>query len=407
MGRRAPTFLVAIVGALLLATLAGARGTDTPGVSSNEIVLGGTVPLTGPESAYSVVAEGAKAYFDYVNDHGGVFSRKISYLYRDDAYVPAQTVQQTRALVEQDHVFAIFNSVGTEHAIAVRPYLNQSGVPQLFVGSGASEIASKAKQYPWTLGYLPSFVAEGRTYGRYIAKTRPKARIAVLYEDSDFGDELLAGLRSGLGGKGKVAATQSYAVTDADVSSQIAALRASKADTLMLFALPKQVIQGFVSTDKLGWRPRVFVASVSIDPFVMKVASFNTKGRATEGAISIAFLKDASNLKRWGKDAGVKLYYSIMKKYKPDGDPGAVANFYGMAAAYTMVDALRHAGRNPTRESLLAAATHLKETTNPFLLPKIVIKTGAGDRYPIEQVQMYRYRGGVWQVFGPLIPAKG
>jgi branched-chain amino acid transport system substrate-binding protein len=407
MGCRALTLLGALAAALLLATLAGAREADTPGVSANEIVIGGTAPLTGAESAYSVVAEGAKAYFDYVSDHGGVFSRKIRYLYRDDAYIPAQTVQQTRALVEQDHVLAIFNSVGTEHALAVRPYLTQLGVPQLFVGSGASEIAREAKQYPWTIGYLPSFVAEGRIYGQYIAKTRPKARIAVLYEDSDFGDDLLSGLRSGLGGKGKIVARQSYAVTDADVASQVAALRSAKADTLMLFALPKQVIQGFVSADKLGWRPRVFVASVSVDPFVMKVARFNTKNRTTEGAISIAFLKDASNLKRWGKDAGVKLYYSIMKKYKPDGDPKAVANFYGMAVAYTMVDAIRHAGRNPTRESLLTAATHLKETTNPFLLPGTVVKTGAGDRYPLEQVQMYRYRAGVWQGFGPLVAARG
>jgi branched-chain amino acid transport system substrate-binding protein len=405
--RRVPPVLGALLVALLLAAVAGALGADVPGVSDDEIVIGGTAPLTGPESAYSVVAEGAAAYFDYVNDHGGALGRKIRYLYRDDAYIPAQTVQQTRALVEQDHVLAIFNSVGTEHALAVRPYLTQLGVPQLFVGSGASQIARQAKAYPWTLGYLPSFVAEGRIYGRHIARTRPKARIAVLYEDSDFGNDLLAGLRSGLGRKGKIVAKQSYAVTDADVQSQIAALRSSKADTLMLFALPKQVIQGFVSADKLGWRPRVFVAAVSIDPFVMSVARFNTKNRTTEGAISIAFLKDASNLKRWGKDAGVKLYYSIMKKYNSDGDPRAVANFYGMAVAYTMVDALRRAGRNPTRESLLNAATHLNETKNPFLLPGIVVKTGAGDRFPLEQVQMYRYHSGVWKVFGPLVAARG
>jgi branched-chain amino acid transport system substrate-binding protein len=410
MARRVPTptgvLAGALAAALLLAGLAGAKSSDVPGVSSSEVVIGGTAPLTGPESAYSVVAQGADAYFKYVDDHGGVFGRKIRYVYRDDAYIPAQTVQQTRALVEQDHVLAIFNSVGTEHALAVRPYLNQLGVPQLFVGSGASQIARGAKRYPWTLGYLPSFVAEGRIYGKYIARTRPKAKVAVLYEDSDFGRDLLSGLRSGLGGKGKVVATQSYAVTDADVASQVAALRTSKADTLMLFALPKQVIQGFVSADKLGWRPHVFVAAVSIDPFVMSVARFNTSNRTTEGAISIAFLKDASNRKRWGKDPGVKLYYSIMKKYNPDGDPKAVANFYGMAAAYTMVDALRHAGRNPTRASLLAAATHLKEKTNPFLLPGIVVKTGPGDRYPLEQVQMYRYHAGVWRVFGRIVSTR-
>jgi len=379
---------------------------ETPGVSGGEIVLGGTVPLSGPESAYSVVAQGADAYFKYVNDRGGVYGRKIRYVYLDDAYDPAQTVQQTRRLVEQEKVFAIFNTVGTEHALAVRPYLNELGVPELFAGSGARALVRDAKTYPWTIGYLPSFFAEGKVYGRHIAATRPGARIAVLYEDSDFGRDLLAGLASGLRGKGKVVARASYAVTDADVGSQVAALRASKADTLMIFALPKQTIQSFLAADKLGWRPQVFVAAVSIDPFVMTVARLNTNGRTTEGAISIAFLKDASNLARWGKDAGVRLYYQIMRRYNPQGDVGAVANIYGMAVAHTMVEALRGAGRNPTRASLLQSALNLNSRTNPFLLPGIVVKTGPGDRYPIDQVQLYRYTKGVWTTLGPLLPAR-
>jgi branched-chain amino acid transport system substrate-binding protein len=404
--RRLAVPAVTLAALLLPVALAGARPVATPGVSSSEILLGGTAPLSGPESAYSVVAQGADAYFKYVDDHGGVFGRKVRYLYRDDAYEVAQTIAATKELVEQDHVFAIFNTVGTEHSLAIRPYLNGLGVPELFVGSGASALVRDAKQYPWTIGYLPSFIAEGKVYGRYIARTRPKARIAVLYEDSDFGRDLLNGLQAGLGGKGSIVAKQTYAVTDADLTSQLTALRASKADTLMLFALPKQVIQSFITIDKLGWRPHVFVTSVSIDPFVMTVARLNTHNRTTEGAISIAFLKDASNLARWGKDPGVKLYYSIMKKYDPSGDPKSVGNFYGMAVAFTMVDALRHAGRNPTRESLLHAALNLNEKTNPFLLPGIVVKTGPGDRHPLDQVQMYRYHAGVWHVFGPLIQAR-
>jgi len=404
--RRLAVPAVTLAALLLPVALAGARPVATPGVSSSEILLGGTAPLSGPESAYSVVAQGADAYFKYVDDHGGVFGRKVRYLYRDDAYEVAQTIAATKELVEQDHVFAIFNTVGTEHSLAIRPYLNGLGVPELFVGSGASALVRDAKQYPWTIGYLPSFVAEGRVYGRYIARTRPKARIAVLYEDSDFGRDLLNGLQAGLGGKGSIVAKQTYAVTDADLTSQLTALRASKADTLMLFALPKQVIQSFITIDKLGWRPHVFVTSVSIDPFVMTVARLNTHNRTTEGAISIAFLKDASNLARWGKDPGVKLYYSIMMKYDPSGDPKSVGNFYGMAVAYTMVDALRHAGRNPSRQSLLNAALNLNEKTNPFLLPGIVVKTGPGDRHPLDQVQMYRYHAGVWHVFGPLIQAR-
>jgi branched-chain amino acid transport system substrate-binding protein len=383
----------------------GAFAAD-PGVSSDEIVIGGTAPISGPESAYAVVAQGAKAYFDYVNANGGVFGRDIRYVYLDDAYDPSQTIQQTRRLVEQERVFAIFNVVGTEHTLATRPYLNELGIPQLFVGSGATALVREAGKYPWTMGYLPSFFAEGRFYGRNIAKNRPNATIAVLYEDSDFGRDLLRGLRNGLRGKAKVVATQGYAVTEADVSSQIAALRASKANTLMIFALPKQTIQSFIAADKLGWRPKAFVAAVSIDPFVMEVARLNTGNRTTEGATSLAFLKDSTNAARWGKDAGVRLYFSIMKSFNKGGDPKAVANMYGMAVAHTMVEALKKAGRNPTRKKLLDAATRLSSKPNPFLLPGIAVKTGPGDRYPLDQVQLYRYTKGVWRTIGPLVSTR-
>jgi branched-chain amino acid transport system substrate-binding protein len=399
--------LVVLLAALVLAAVAGAAPTETPGVSSSTILIGGTVPLSGPETAYSVVAYGAEAYFKYVNDHGGVFGRKIEYRYLDDAYEPAQTVQQTRRLVEQDKVFAMFNQVGTEQTLATRPYLNQHDVPQLFAGSGAETFAHDYRQYPWTLPYLPSFYAEGKVYGRYIGRTAPRARIAVLFEDSDFGKDLLAGLKAGLAGRATIVRAVSYAVTEATLGSELATLRASGADTLMVFALPKQTIQALVGADKLGWHPHPYIAAVSIDPFVMNVARSNTGGGATEGAISVTFLKDASNLRRWGKDPGVKLYYSILKRYAPSSDPKAVANIYGMAAAFTLVDALKHAGRNPTRASLLKSATSLNETTNPFLLPGMVAKTSPTDRFALEQVQLYRYTRGVWQVFGPLVAAKG
>ena len=392
--------------ALALAGVAGAAPASDPGVSSSTILIGGTVPLSGPETAYAVVAYGAAAYFKYVNDHGGVYGRKIDYRYLDDAYDPSQTVQQTRRLVEQDKVFLMFNQVGTEQALATQPYLNQQKVPQLFVGSGTAQFAHDYKQYPWTLPYLPSFYAEGQVYGRYIARTRPAAKIAVLFEDSDFGKDLLAGLKSGLAGKGKIVGAQSYAVTEPTLGSQMSTLAATKADTLMVFALPKQTIQALVGADKLGWHPKPFIAAVSIDPFVMSVARLNTNGRATEGAMSITFLKDASNLARWGKDPGVKLYYSILKKYAPGNDPKAVANIYGMAAAYTLVDVLKRAGRSPTRASVLRAATSLNETTNPFMLPGLTLKTSPTDRFAIEQVQMYRYTKGTWQVVGPIVPAR-
>src|SRR5262249_54440754 len=342
----------------------------------------------------------------YVNANGGVFGRTIRYLVYDDAYDPAQTVQQTRRIVEEDKVLAIFNPVGTDQSLAVRSYLNELGVPQLFVGSGASAIAREAGTYPWTIGYLPSFRAEGKVYGRQIARSNPKARIAVLFEDSPFGHDLLDGLRAGLGGKGRIVAARSYAVTDADVNSQLASLRPSKADTPMLFAPPKQGVQSFVAAEQLGWRPQVYVASVSIDPFLMNVARLATRGRTTEGALSIAFLKDASNKARWGNDPGVRLYETVMKTYNPGGDPASVANMYGMAVAYTLVDALRKAGKDLTRTRLLDAATHLNEKANPFMLPGISLKTGPGDRYLIEQVQLYRYTKGVWRTVGPLLSTR-
>ena len=404
MSRSTPLALALL--AALWVSIPGAVGAAPPGITTKEILLGGTVPLSGPESAFGVIAAGANAYFKHVNANGGVFGRKIRYLYLDDAYDPAQTVQQTRRLVEQEKVFAIFGSVGTEHVLAVRRYLTDGGVPQLFVGSGLSALGREAKQYPGTIGYLLNFAAEGRAFGRQIAATKPGTSVAILSESSDYGRELVRGLESALRGKATIAARETYEVTDPDVSSQIAKLRASNAKVLMLFALPKQTIQAFVAADKLGWHPQVYITSVSIDPAVMEIARLNTSRAATEGSISLAYLKDPTN-PRWTSDRGVKLYRSIMSKYAKGSDPKAVAHFYGMASAFTMVDALRRAGKNPTRQSLIRAATNLNETDNPFLLPGIVLKTTPTYRFPITQAQLYRYRGGRWTAFGGLVAARG
>jgi branched-chain amino acid transport system substrate-binding protein len=398
--------LLTAAAALTLVSVAAGTSRD-PGVTATTIVLGGTAALSGPEGAYyAPVAKGAQAYFAYVNAHGGVNGRTIDYKVLDDAYDPALTVQQTRQLVQQDQVFAIFNSIGTEHMIAVRPFLNASKVPQLFVGSGARSITSGAKQYPWTLGFLPSFYGEGEVYGRYIAKRTPKARIAVLYENDDYGKDLRDGLKKGLAGKGKVVATASYELTDADMSAQIAALKASHADTLALFALPKQVIQAFLTAHKLGWQPHYFISAVSIDPFVMSVVASSAGKTTTEGAISTAFLKVATD-PALAKDKGALLYKSIMAKYCQGCDPNALAHIYGMASAYTMVDALRHAGKNLSRQSLLTAATHLDESVNPFLQPGVTIKTSPSDYLPFEQLRLFRYHAGRWTALpGGLVSAR-
>jgi branched-chain amino acid transport system substrate-binding protein len=400
-------FAALLCGALALSlpgALAG--GGSATGVTAGSIVIGGTVPLSGPESAYAPVAGGAKAYFAYVNDHGGVRHRRIDYRIRDDAYDPSKTVQETRELVQQDHVFAIFNSVGTEHVLAVRPYLNAVGVPQLFVGSGAQVIAKQHARYPWTMGYLPSFVGEAAVYGRYIARHLRGTKIGVLAEKSEYGDELVRGLKAGLKGKARIVSTQTYDVTDVDVQTQVSRLKNSGATTFMLFALPKQALQSLVFSHKLGWHPHVFITSVSIDPFVMKIARLNTGGKATNGAISMAFLKDPTD-PRLSRDRAVRLYRSILRKYGGDADPNAVANFYGMAVAFTMVDALRHAGKNPTRASLLRAATHLNERNNPFLRKGVFVRTTPKDYYPIDRAQLLRYRKTRWIPIGRVVSTRG
>jgi branched-chain amino acid transport system substrate-binding protein len=344
------------------------------------------------------VLSGAKAYFDYVNDHGGVFGRKIVYRVEDDQYDPVQTVQLTQKLVEQDDVFAIVNSIGTEHALAVRPYLNERQVPQLFVGSGATTIASQRKQYPWTMGLLPSFSGEGAIYGRLIAKDHPNAEIAVLYENDEYGQELLAGLKRGLGKKARqIVAAESYALLDPTVDPQVQKLKASGADTFVIFALPKQAIQAFVVAAKLGWKPFQYVTSVSIDPAVMQIVNINAPN-AGVGATSTAFLHDPTNPTQRGS-AGVKLYNRIMRTYLPKEDPTAAAHVYGMMAAYATVDALKRAGKNLTRARFLRAAQHMN-TANPFLLDGLKLTTSPTNYFPIGKTSLVRYRQGFWHVLG-------
>jgi branched-chain amino acid transport system substrate-binding protein len=376
----------------------------TPGVTATQIRLGATIPITGPAAAYGSVGRGADAYFKYVNSKGGVFGRKIDYEYLDDEFDVAKTITLTRQLVEQDQVLGIFNSVGTEHALAIRSYLNDRKVPQLFIGSGVSKLATEHARYPWSMGYLPSFAGEGAVYGRYIAAHRPKARIAVLYENSDFGKDMLNGLRRGLGGKGKIVGTQAYEVADADVASQLAKLKSSGADTLMLFATPKFAIFGYVGAFRLGWHPQVYVTSVSISPDIMKIARVATSRKQVEGSVSIAFVKDPT-AKQWAKDRTVRLYKSIMQRFLPSAKSDDVFNYYGMAVAYTMVDTLRKAGRNLTRAGVLKAATHLNEV-NPFLLPGVPIQTSPSDYYPMDKVKLARYKGDHWQFFGNLVRAR-
>ena len=395
--------LFGVLVALVIVAAASAGGSATPGVTSKQILIGGTTPLSGPASAYAAVAKGADAYFKYVNARGGVFGRSIKYKYVDDAYDPSQTIQKTRDLVQNDKVYAIYNTLGTEQNLAVRSYLNQLKVPQLLVASGASTWGNGYKRYPWTIGYQPSYKGEAALYGRYIAKSKPTARIGVLYQNDDYGKELVAGLQRGLGKKAKlIVSKQGYDVTDTDVKSQVARLKSKRANTLMVFATPKFAIQSYSSARLLGWRPLVFVNVVASASNTMTIASLASSKQQTEGSISLAFLKDPIN-PRWANDKAVKLFRTILKKYNGGEGLTDYYNVYGMSSAFTLVDALKHAGKNPTRASVMRAVTHLNERSNPFVLPGVSVRTTSTDHFPIAQARLQRYHNGHWVYFGPLV----
>jgi len=410
--KRFPAWAAVALGALLtLAASAQARPaeqttTREDGVTSGRIVLGGTAPLSGSASAFASVARGADAYFKYVNARGGVNGRKIEYRYRDDAYNPAQTLQVVRELVENDKVFAVFNTLGTEQNQPAREYLNQRGVPQLFVASGSTSFGRDYKQYPWTIGYQPSYIAEGYIYGRWLARDKPNQKIAILFQNDDYGKDLIAGFKRGLGAKGTIVAQEGYEVTAPDVQSQIAKLKESGAKVLMLFATPKFAIQSYVIANKLGWRPLIVNNVVSSASNIMALASEGNTNKAIEGSVSIVFLKDPSDPK-WAKDPAIKLYRTIMGRYAKGANLKDVYHVYGMSVAYTMTGVLKKAGKSLTRAGVMRAARSLDEPNNPFLLPKIGIKTKGADQFPIEQAQLQRWSKGKWTSFGNLWGYRG
>ena len=404
MGRRLFFALAAFFALGIPVAFAGSAA--DPGLTPTSIHIGGTTPLTGSAQAFSSVAKGAAAYFKYVNARGGVNKRKIDYEYLDDQYIPSETVRQTRLLVQDKNVFAIFNTLGTETNEAVRPYLNEVGVPQLFAASGSTSFGRDYRQYPWTIAYQPTYIAEGAMYGNYLRRTMPKAKIAILYQDDSYGNDLIKGLQRGLGVKaGNIVARVGYAASDDNVQSQVARLKSSRATVLMLFSTPKFTIQAYQFVNQLGWKPKIFVNAVSSASNIMVISSSRGQNKRVEGSISIVFLKDPNDPK-WNRDPGVLLYRKIMRRYAGGGNTKDVYNLYGMSAAFTFVDALKHAGKNPTRRSVMNAALHLNERNNPFLLPRMSIRTTATDHYPIDQARLQRWHNGKWISFGGLLKAR-
>lgn len=401
----AKVLLVVVGAAVMAAASAGARPLATPGVTATEIRIGSSVPLSGEAAIAGNVARGIDAYFKYVNAKGGVFGRRIKYTYLDDGYDPGRAVTNTVRLIQQEQVLAVFSSLGTSNNLAVRKLLNDAKVPQLFVSSGATTFGRDYKKYPWTIGYIPPYSEEGKIYARYVVKNIKKPKIAVLYQDDDYGRDLYAGLREGLGSKAKlIVAKVGYDPTSADVQPQVTQLKASKANVLMIFAFGKFSLQAFNAVSRLGWKPQIFVNDVSSASALMSIVPQS----AANGAISIVFGKDP-DAPQWARDKGVRLFQSILKKYGSGIGPRDLKDGYytaGMATAYTLVNTLKKAGRNLTRQSLMNAAIHLNEKGNPFVLPGIVVRTTPTSRFPITRVRLQRWSNRAWRTFGPLISAK-
>ena len=365
----------------VLAAGATAASSNDPGIDETTILLGATAALSDPQSA--AVVRGASAYFRYVNARGGVNGRTISYKVVDDASDPAEAVQATLRLVDEDGVFAIVNAAGTEQNLATRPYLNAAKVPQLFVDSGATAFGSDYRRFPWTIGFRPSHRAEGSIYGRYASRSRPGAKIAVLYEDEEVGLDLLAGLKQGIArSKARVVAAE---LADPDLESQIATLKASGTDVLALFVASTTASQAYAIANRLGWRPLIVTSAAA----------------RVEGAVSIAFLKDPADV-TWRDDPAIKLYRTIMSRYARGASANDINHVYGMAVAYETAKVLKAAGKTPTRASVGAQMRKLNDSSNPFLLPGIAIRTTATDRFPIEQALLQRWSKGSWKSFGGL-----
>ena len=394
--------------ALASATVAAPAGADdVPGVTATQITLGGTHPYSGPASAYGNIGKGIAAYFSYVNDRGGVNGRKIKYIDKDDGYSPPQAVQLVHQLVEQDKVFAMFDTLGTAVNAAIRPYLNQNGVPQLFVATGASTWGHDSAKFPWTIGWQPDYQSEAILYAQDVLQNHPHAKIAVLYQNDDYGEDYIAGMKRGLGKhQDMVIKMASYETTDPNVASQIATLKASGADTFMIFATPKFAIQAMVLAAQQSWHPVTYLNNVSAAVPFMNAAAKAGGPSAVSGIFTTVYLKDPANHARYANDPGMKLYNEIMAKYLPGADKDDGNYLYGVSIAFTMVDVLKRAGRDLTRKKVMDAATHLDEKDNPWAYPGVVIRTTPSSRFPITQMIAAKWLSSDWSPAGVLVDTR-
>jgi branched-chain amino acid transport system substrate-binding protein len=405
--------LLTVIAALALVPAACGRDDDgggggggggakaDPGITDKEIKLGGSYPFSGPASAYGIIGEGAKAYFAFINAKGGVDGRKINFKTLDDGYEPPRALQNARRLIQQDKVFALFNTLGTPNNLAIWDYVNQQKVPHLFVATGASDWGKDIEKHPYTIGWQPNYVTEAGVYADYLKKEKPKAKVAVLYQNDGFGKDLLGGFEDSIGGSGiKVVDKEPYNVTDPTVSAQMGRLARSGADTFLNITTPKFSAQAIAAIAKSDWKPLHILNNVGASKtLVLKPVGFEN----AKGIVSTQYFKDPED-PQWADDAAMKEYRDGLKKYSPKSNPDDPFNMYGWTVAQTMVKALEGM-KEPTRDSLMDSVRNL-DLDIGTMLPGNKIQTSPDDGYPIEAMQIMKFDGTNWKLEGDLIQAK-
>jgi branched-chain amino acid transport system substrate-binding protein len=388
----------------LSASSAYAQKKYDTGATDTEIKIGQTNPFSGPASAYATIGKTQAAYMKMINDKGGVNGRKINLIQYDDAYSPPKAVEQVRKLVESDEVLLTFQLLGTPSNAAVQKYLNSKKVPQLFAATGASKFTDP-KNFPWTMGFNPNYFVEGRIYGQYIIKEHPNAKIGILYQNDDLGKDYLNGIKAGLGDKAAkmIVAEASYEVSDPTIDSQILKIKDAGADLFYSATTPKQAAQAIKKIAELGWHP-VHILDINATSVgaVMKPAGLE----ASKGVISVNYGKDPLD-PTWKDDAGMKKYFEFMAKYYPDGDKDSSFNAYGYSTSQLMIYVLEKCGDNLTRENVMKQATSLKNVVLDLSLPGIVANTTSDDYRVNKQLQMMKFNGERWELFGPILEDTG
>jgi branched-chain amino acid transport system substrate-binding protein len=395
------TFLQSSAAAAALAAGASsARADDTPGITDTEIKIGQTMPYSGPASAYGVIGRTEAAYFKMINEQGGINGRKINFITLDDAYSPPKTVEQVRRLVEDEKVAFLFQTLGTAPNLAIRQYLNDNKVPQLFVSTGAAVFADP-QHFPWTIGFNPNYQTEARIYGKHILATKPDAKIGVLYQNDGFGKDYLIGLKDGLGADhaGMVIKEVSYETSEPTVDSQVVTLQGSGADIFIIAATPKFAAQAIRKSADLGWNAVRYLSNVSPSiATVLKPAGLEK----SKGLITAYYGKDPTDA-RWKDDAGMKGWQDFCAKYMSAATVNDANAAYALGAAGTMVQVLKQCGADLSRENVMKQAANLKDLELPLLLPGMRINTSPTNFSPIRQMQLASFDGQSWQLFGDLL----